>query len=544
MLFFVYKAHIHQSYPINTTNLLNTSNLHCFVYTAHELTLEILGGLRIDILDRMRVTFKLSKGNQSIRHNLDLYNDTQVDKLIRKTAEKLEVGSILVAQVISDLTDQLEKYRLQELEKLQEEGSKKIILSEGDTLAALEFLKDPNLLQSTNELIGRSGVIGEENNRLLMYLIFTSRKREQPLHVISLGSSGAGKSHLQEKVGALIPDEDKIEITSLSQNAFYYFGRQELKHKLILIEDLDGVGEVLYPLRELQSKKSITKSIPYKNSAGEVKTIHLRVEGPVCVGGCTTRESVYEDNANRSFLLYLDESKEQDGRIMDYQRKKSAGKINSAEENRIRQFLQNVQRVLQHVTIRNPFAESIGLPQGVLKPRRTNAHYLAFIEAITFYHQFQRTQRVDEDTGEVYIETNLSDIRAANQLMKEVLLRKSDDLSGACRDYLEALRKDLGSRGISTFTNLSASKSILMPISTVKRHNLALLTAGYLVRVDQKETKSYIYSLINQEDYQEMQNNISTVLDKILQSISSMPAQSSHEPMKPKPARKRKPSAQ
>jgi len=36
-------------------------------------------------------------------------------------------------------------------------------------------------------------------------------------------------------------------------NAFYYFGKHELKHKLILIENLYGAGEVLYPMRELQS---------------------------------------------------------------------------------------------------------------------------------------------------------------------------------------------------------------------------------------------------------------------------------------------------
>jgi hypothetical protein len=176
----------------------------------------------------------------------------------------------------------------------------------------------------------------------------------------------------------------------------------------------------LYPLRELQSKKSITKGIAYKNSAGETKTISLRVEGPVSLAGCTTKESIYEDNANRSFLIYLDESREQDARIMEYQRKKSAGKINMAEENRIKQFLRNVQKVLQPVTIRNPYAEVLQLPLSVLKPRRTNAHYLAFIEAITFYHQYQGAQRVDEDTGEVYIETSLEDIGAANQLMKEI----------------------------------------------------------------------------------------------------------------------------
>ena len=85
-------------------------------------------------------------------------------------------------------------------------------------------------------MIGKAGTIGEEQNRLLMYLIFTSRKQNQPLHIVSLGASGTGKTHLQEKVGSLIPEEDSIEITTLSENAFYYFEQRELKNKLILIE--------------------------------------------------------------------------------------------------------------------------------------------------------------------------------------------------------------------------------------------------------------------------------------------------------------------
>ena len=40
--------------------------------------------------------------------------------------------------------------------------------------------------------------------------------REQPLHIISLGSSGTGKTYLQEKISQLIPEEQKLEITTLS----------------------------------------------------------------------------------------------------------------------------------------------------------------------------------------------------------------------------------------------------------------------------------------------------------------------------------------
>src|SRR5690606_32929501 len=142
----------------------------------------------------------------------------------------------------------------------------------------------------------------------------------------------------------LIPDEDKIEITALTENAFYYFDKAELGHKLILIEDLDGILAALYPLRELQSKQRISKTITVKDKNGNTKTIHLKVHGPVCIAGCTTKESLYEDNANRSFLIYLDESEQQDERVMDYQRKISAGKINTTEEIQARQLLQNAQR--------------------------------------------------------------------------------------------------------------------------------------------------------------------------------------------------------
>jgi len=136
---------------------------------------------------------------------------------------------------------------LKQLDK--QETRKEKVLTREEREDAIQFLQQKDLLSRTNDLIGESGVIGEATNRLLMYLIFTSRKREHPLHVISLGNSGIGKTYLQEKVGELIPEEDKVEITTLSENALYYFGQRELQHRLVLIEDLDGAENVLYPLK-------------------------------------------------------------------------------------------------------------------------------------------------------------------------------------------------------------------------------------------------------------------------------------------------------
>ena len=504
---------------MNTSSKLDPTNSDHILYKHPPLDISILGGVRLEGLDRMRVTLKVQVEHLALRHNLDLYNDTQTEKLIRKIAERLEVGTSVVAAALTDLTDELEKYRLEEIEKQHKAKDKRKFLDQNEVKAAREYLSAPNLMERTGQDIGRAGMIGEETNRLLMYLIFTSRKRESPLHVISLGSSGIGKTHLQEKVSALIPEEDKLEITTLSGNALYYFGQQELRHKLILIEDMDGAEEVLYPLREIKSKKRITKQVVIKNTKGETRTVNLIVEGPVSVAGCTTKESLYEDNANRSFLVFIDESKEQDEKIMEYQRKLSAGKVDLPEQWKLIEQFQNMQRVLQAVQIRNPFAESLRIPNEVFKPRRTNAHYLAFIEAVTFYHQYQREKQHDKDTGEEYIETTLEDIEEANKLMKEALIRKSDDLNGATRNYFELLKAWMKSADKNTFTNVSARQALRVNASNQKRYMIALQEWGLVQKAKGDKKNGYAYEVATYDDLQERDKRVQSVLDEMVQKF-------------------------
>ena len=507
---------------------LNTSKPNNYEYTTKHLEIHILGGLKPNKLESMRVTLSIQKPKSSreigigniLRHSIDLYNDNQVEKFTRKVAERLEIGTSVVRRTLQELTHELENYRFLLIEKEQEAHQpfyKELSATEKSN--ALKFLKSKDLLTKTNELIGQSGVIGETNNRLLMYLIFTSRKTNNPLHCISLGSSGVGKTHLQSKVAELIPEEDKVEITVLSANAFYYFNRTELQHKLILIEDLDGAESVLYPLRELQSKKRITKTVVHKDIKGTTRTIHLTVEGPVAVAGCTTQERVYEDNSNRSFLLYIDESEAQDKRIMDYQRLISAGKIDEHQQLTAKTQLQNAQRVLKPIKVINPYAEYLELPPSVFKPRRTNSHYLQFIEAITFYKQYQREQHANEETGEIYIETTIEDIQEANQLITDVLLRKSDTLTGACRNHLEHLKTHLRINKQTTFTNTEIRRSLRVKQTTLLRYNQQLIGEGYIKKIKGKKGQTYHYEIIDVNEYQTLKAQIDKALQHCLTLI-------------------------
>jgi len=504
--------------------MLDTSNPNNYSYTTKHLEIHILGGLKTNKLESLRVTISIQKlkHNNVLRHTLDLYNDNQVEKFVRKVAERLEVGTSIVRRTLQDVTKELENYRFLLIEQYEASlQSFRKELSATEEREAVKFLKRKDLLLKTNELIGKSGVIGEIDNRLLMYIIFTSRKTNNPLHCISLGSSGVGKTHLQSKVAELIPEEDKIEMTVLSANAFYYFNRTELQHKLILIEDLDGAESVLYPLRELQSKKRITKTVVHKDARGNTKTIHLTVEGPVSVAGCTTQESIYEDNSNRNFLLYIDESSEQDIRIMNYQRLISAGKINEEQEHKSRELLKDVQRVLKPIKVINRYAEYLELPQSVFKPRRTNSHYLQFIEAITFYKQYQREQHVNEETGEVFIETTIEDIEEANELIQEVLLRKSDLLNGACRSFFELLKAYLKANNQTTFTNAEIRRTLRINPSNQKRYMLQLQIAELVKRAKGDKRKGYVYEVINYEDYEITNKQIKDLLQSIINKLRS-----------------------
>lgn len=511
--------------PTAIDDRLNTANPELLVYESVSLQVTVLGGVRLTGLDRLRVTLKVEHRQGMflpVRHSLDLYHHGQVQQLVQLITETFDMNGQAVVTLVAQLTGALESYRAQRLERLQAKPERKPTLTPAQKQAAIQYLQQPNLLRRTSEDIGQSGIVGEETNRLIAYLVYSSRKQATPLHVMFLGASGSGKTYLQEKVSDLVPAEEKIEITQVTENAFYYFKQDELKHKLLLIEDLDGAESSLYPLRELQSKKRISKTVTIKDTKGNLKTITVVVEGPVSVSGCTTREKLYEDNANRCLLLYVDGSAVQDGRIMAYQTRASAGQIDHGKEQAIKSLLRNVQQVLQPVRVVNPYAQYITLPSEIFKPRRTMTLLLAFIEAITFYHQYQRAQKKDSH-GQPYIETTPEDIRAALHLLKEVLFSKGDELAKATRNFLEQLKTLLAAECKDSFTAREIRQQLRIAPGTLKRYLSELERYGYL-KGSGNRYRHYEYTVIRMDEYEALKSSINSQLQAIVARIEAKPA--------------------
>jgi len=509
---------------------LITANPELLIYDSGELVITVLGGIKLTGLDRMRVTLKVEHKARPVlpmRHHLDLYNHPHTEQLVNKVAESLDIPLQTATQTVAALTGELEAYRARRMESMQPRAEERVQLTPVQRQAAISYLKQANLLERTSEDIGRSGIVGEETNRLIAWLVYSSRKLSVPLHLLFLGSSGTGKTWLQERVSELIPPEDKIEITQITENAFYYFRQDELRHRLLLIEDLDGAEASLYPLRELQSKRRISKTVTLKDSKGNLKTITLTVEGPVSVSGCTTREKVYEDNANRCLLLHIDGSKEQDRRILDYQTKAAAGAIDQESEQFIRRQLQHVQRVLVPVRVVNPYAGYLQLPEQVFKPRRTMTLLVAFIEAVTFYHQYQRPVKRDGQ-GHPYIETTPGDIEAAFTLLKEALFQKSDELTQVARGFLERLKVMLKEQGKTSFHSREIRRQLRLAPTTLKRYLVELERYGYLKVTRPGRQGRYEYSVTDPGEYDALRSAIDKHLQQVLDKINSR-----HQPSGP-----------
>lgn len=515
-----------ESTPIQNpqTSTLKTTNPEQLIYETSDLQITIWGGIEQENLSRLKVSLHIQlKSNKyrSFRDDVNLYSHAGSQKLIKSIAETLELSTSLVSATITDLIEALEKYRLEQREQqLKALVPQAYQLSQEERQAAETFLQEPNLVQRTLDTLSKTGLVGEQKNGLLLYFLYLSRFFDEPLHAIIFGKSGSGKTYLQTRISECLPEESVRTTTSLSENTLYYSPKNFWKNIVLLIEDLDGVYNALLPLREFMSKQSITKLTTDKDAKGNNVQKVLTVEGPICVSGATTKENIYEDNANRSFLIYVDEGASHLNEVMEYQRRQQAGLINKAAQEKAKQELRNVQRLLQKdIQVINPYAIHLRIPDNVFKKLRTNMHYLKLIEIITFYHQSQRPVKKTAE-GLKYIESTLEDIYWANWLVKDVLLKKSDELNGTLRDFFEDLKKLQQGKQRKSFYAKEVREHYRLNPMRVNRYLNELEMRSYLQRTGGNRKTGFEYEIIAWEEYGNLKAGIG-ILDSILEELKS-----------------------
>ena len=187
-------------------NNLQITNVRFITYTDDLITVDVLGGVDLSQVERMVCTLRITcKDYSPQRTTLDLYNDNQVDKLQRTLCDKWGLKLIEVSRSLYELTMQLESYRLQQLRYTDKSETWQTELSPDDKKKAVAFLKHKNLLDNLIRKLNTTGILGEDENAVILFLALASYKYHNPFSVLCLAKSGIGKSYILQKLSECMP---------------------------------------------------------------------------------------------------------------------------------------------------------------------------------------------------------------------------------------------------------------------------------------------------------------------------------------------------
>jgi len=342
-----------------------TSTDYGFVMAVDGRRYEVRGLLKND--SKLKATVKGIVQQKSKRRlhvdTVDFYSARSRLYLIKGLCDLFGCDENAIAEDVQKLLELAEDY------KQPEPGSEtKEVMTGADKARALALLKNPAMFDEITSDFETIGYTGEEMNKLLCYIAAVSRKMEQPLSVMIQSRSAAGKSYLQDTVLSMVPEADFVKYTRLTDQALFYKDKDSLKHKILAIEELDGMNGAVYSIRSIQSSKKITIAYTGKDPVtGELKTQDNTVEGPLMVFITTTQVDIDGETASRFVFISIDESEEMTKKILAKQRQSQTmeGMINKLKSAEIIQKHKDANKLLKPLHVFNPYCGSVDLYQQI-----------------------------------------------------------------------------------------------------------------------------------------------------------------------------------
>jgi hypothetical protein len=501
--------------------LLHITNPHFITYTEDPFTIDVLGGVDLAQVERLIVTLRITHQHYPpFRTTLDLYNDEQTDQLLRTLCDKWNLTLNNVSKTIFQLTNQLEDYRLKELKFLGKQKLPEQQLTEAQRKDAISFLKRNDLLPQLTAMLNTTGILGEDENAAILFLSLASYKYRNPFSVLCLAKNGIGKSYLLQKLSECLPLNSYSLHSRISENALYYFDSSMLNGKALLIEDIDWTNQMLQPLATLQTQGRLVNTRATKNKDGLMHSTTFEVNANLCLVACTYADKGVDEASLPFLCLPLNHTSQQDMAVMDYQKRLKAGLVKDDDVKAAQQQLKNVIASLENVSIINPFATLINLPEAVNYPRKSLLLLLNFIEVITYFFQHQREKTVDKTTGEVFIKTHPNDIELAFALLKNNLFRRADELSSPARGFYNWLTSFLQTAKATEFTALDVRKEKTIHPRTLNNYLTELKLYTYIqITGGNKHRGGFTYKLTGLDKYGNVKCGIEAELQHTLQQI-------------------------
>jgi len=389
------------------------------VFTIGEVVYRV-GGVKPLFVTSLRINLRAVSGEMTYYDSLDLYSAKARSSYASALNRAWGIEPSRVEKDLVAILEHLEKDRDAQLRASNQKPQ--IVMTESDRQAGLELLKDPGLFERISADLSVMGYVGEDLNKSLLYLCASSRKLDDPISVLILSQSASGKSFLVDCVKKLMPPEDVVAVTSLSDQALNYIG--DLMHKFLVLGESVHGDVVEHQIREMLSGKELSRLVTIKDpQTGKMASQVVRT--PVIVASVMsgTNHRVNPENASRYFVVNTDESRDQTRAIHQNQRHKySLDRLTGGgrEAAAIIKTHQAAQRLLVKIGIVNDFAPLLDFPTTLMRLRRDHDRFLDLIACVCYLRQYQKAAHKVGHSQ--YITCDLEDYRVAYRIMVEGVL--------------------------------------------------------------------------------------------------------------------------
>ncbi len=295
------------------------------------------------------------------------------------------------------------------------------------------------------------GYIEERTNKMLFYLAGISRLTGEPLSLLDISPPGTGKSFGMSTVMGLMPPDEVLKYSRLTPNALYYRTEDELKGKVLFIEEIVGMENSLEALRMLISSGELAVSGVEKDArTGQLRAVERRIRADIPVISTGVRDIFDEETLSRFILTYNETTDEHMKRVMKAQghRYSLDGERGKHSREKTQESHWHMQRSFDpNLKIINPFHEKVQVNVKLPIAARKNMQYLRLMHNIAFTRQHSREKKQDTDrSGNTisYIEVTSDDLRTANIIASYVFRYAASDLTLRQQDAYNSIFRHCG----------------------------------------------------------------------------------------------------
>jgi hypothetical protein len=346
---------------------------------------------------------------------------------------------------------------------------------------SLKVLGNKTLLKRIDDYLANE-IVGEKDNRVLIFLLLLSSKFKvdkewniagdpKPQSVILSSLSASGKSYISKAILKLFGEEgiDFYTFSRMTGAVLNYFTDIDMTSKVLFVEELQGLDKESNQLRLWISEGKLKLATVEKVEDGEETKNRLVIKEsqgqPVFITG-TAEDTVDEQMNNRSWLISLDISEQQNKAILKYESMQASQKRTSnSDELRI---LKDAIKELKAYHFIIPFFdyELLNIPTNDVRIRRDFKKFGDLICCITLLFQKQRIC-VKDDKNREYLISSLEDYELAVKYSERVLSSTFSGLTNQQIILLEQIKTQTWNNefelaDIQRLTNWSQSKCYTM----------------------------------------------------------------------------------